>query len=216
MVDGYQLASQGVGLNERTPTTPQKNTPSEILRYPIKQIGDQDDYLKIQIIKYVAPGLGSIGENVFGLRTTEDALKQSGSIKNSIATIILPMPSNIQDNSSADWGSATMGPISAELAKGVSNTILSDSPGSTLFESFKNAGMNLTNIIKTGEGQKSVAAGFAAGAIQSLTGQGDIGQLVSRASGQAFNQNVELLFNGVNMRSAFNFTFDMVPRSKEE
>ena len=216
MVDGYQLASQGVRLNERTPTTPQKNTTSEILRYPIKQIGDQDDYLKIQIIKYVAPGLGSVGENIFGLRTTEDALKQSGSIKNSIATIILPMPSNIQDNSSADWGSATMGPISAELAKSAYNGILSDNFVSSLASSIGSALGGIERVIQTGEGQKSFAAGTAAAAIQAATGQGDIGQLVSRASGQAFNQNVELLFNGVNMRSAFNFTFDMVPRSKEE
>lgn len=214
MVDGYQLAYRGIDLSERTPTTPQKRGQSGILRYPIKQIGDQDDYLKIQIIKYVPPGIG--GERIFSLGTTEEALEKSGSIKNSIATIILPMPSNIQDDSSANWGSAEMNPVSTALAKAAYGTMLSKDPAMEIAQKIKTALGGIGDIINSGEGQKAVAASGAAAAIMAATGQGDINQLVSRASGQAFNQNVELLFSGVNMRSAFNFTFDMVPRSKEE
>ena len=214
MVDGYQLASQNIKLNERTPTTPQKNTSQEILRYPIKQIGNQDDYFKIQIIKYKPPSFQNTG--TFALKTTEDVLKQSESIKTSIATIILPMPSNIQDNSSADWGSATLDPASAALGRAAYNGVLSDQFLSSVANSIGSALGNVASLIKTGEGQKSFAAGTAAAGIKAVMGQGDITQIVSRETGQAFNQNVELLFNGVNMRPAFNFTFDLVPRSREE
>jgi hypothetical protein len=75
------------------------------LRYPIKNIGPQDDYFKIQVIKYEAPGLNLTGG--FALRTTEEALQQSGRIKVPEETIILPIPANIQDNNSADWTSGS-------------------------------------------------------------------------------------------------------------
>jgi hypothetical protein len=75
---------------------------------------------------------------------------------------------------------------------------------------------NINSAITSGEGQQAAAAGTAAAALASALGQGDVNQIISRATGQVFNQNVELLFNGVTMRPAFQFSFDMVPRSKEE
>ena len=40
-------------------------------------------------------------------------------------------------------------------------------------------------------------------------------QLLARQSGQIFNPNLELLFNGVTLRS-FSFSFKMTPRSAQE
>lgn len=45
---------------------------SEVLRYPMKYIGSQDDYFKIQVFKYQAPGLDLTGG--FALRTSEQLL----------------------------------------------------------------------------------------------------------------------------------------------
>ena len=42
-----------------------------------------------------------------------------------------------------------------------------------------------------------------------------LGGLLSRSSGQVVNQNLEMVFNGVTIRS-FNFGFDLTPRSKSE
>ena len=42
-----------------------------------------------------------------------------------------------------------------------------------------------------------------------------INQLLARESGQVFNPNMELLFNGPTLRN-FNFTFKMMPRSADE
>ena len=187
---------------------------AEQLRYPIKNIGPQDDYFKIQVVKYEAPGLDLTGG--FALRTTEEALQQSGSVKNSLATIILPMPANIQDNSAADWVSGNMNPIAASIANAASSGVLSSNLPASIAKSFGKFFENVGSAVGTGEGQQGVAAGAAAAGLQAALGQGDFNQIISRASGNVFNQNVELLFNGVTMRPAFQFSFDLVPRSEEE
>jgi len=187
---------------------------AEILRYPLSNIKDGDDYFKIQVIEYKAPGLELTGG--FGLRTTEQALIQSGNIKRSLATIILPMPATIQDNNAADWTPGTMNPLAGNLATAASDAVLSGNPIGSLAQSISKGFTNLTSALSTGEGQQAVSAATAAGALSAALGQGDINQIISRATGQVFNQNVELLFNGVTMRPAFQFSFDMVPRSQKE
>ncbi len=187
---------------------------AELLRYPIKNIGSQDDYFKIQVIEYKAPGLNLTGG--FALGTTEESLRQNATVKGSLATIILPMPATIQDSNAADWQSGTMNPIQANLGAAASNAIMSSNPFTSVLNSVKNFGADISGAMSTGEGQAGTAAGAAALAVQAALGQGNINSIISRATGQVFNENVELLFNGVTMRPAFNFTFDMVPRSKPE
>ena len=102
------------------------------LRYPIKNIGPQDDYLKIQILEYQAPGLNLTGG--FALGTTEQAL---GAVKNVIQTIILPMPANIQDNNAADWTTGTMNPLQAGFANAASSAVLAGNPFGSITESLK-------------------------------------------------------------------------------
>jgi hypothetical protein len=184
------------------------------LRYPLSNIGPQDDYFKIQVVEYTAPGLNLTGG--FAQRTTEEALQQSGSIKRSLATIILPMPATIQDNNAADWQSGTMNPIASYLGAEGLNAITGANPLSSLAGSVGKFFADVGAAAKTGEGQSGFAAGATAAAVQAALGQGDINAIISRATGQVFNENVELLFNGVTMRPAFNFTFDMVPRYKNE
>ena len=188
---------------------------AEQLRYPIKNIRNGDDYFKIQVIEYKAPGLNLTGG--FALRTTEQALQPPpGTVQKSLATIILPMPANIQDSNAASWTEGTMNPVTAGLAAGANAAVLSSNVAASLGESFTKLFKNIGAVASSGEGQQGIAAGTAAAAIQAATGQGDINGIISRAQGAVFNQNVELLFNGVSMRPAFQFSFDLVPRSEEE
>lgn len=187
---------------------------AELLRYPRNNIGPQDDYFKIQVLEYKAPGLGLQKQNSFALGTTEEALQES--IKTSRTTIILPMPANIQDNNGADWQSGTMNPIVGNLASAGAKAVLSSNLVGSLFKSGSKFFENIGGALSTGEGQSAAAAGAAAAGLQAALGQGNINQIISRATGQVFNENVELLFNGVTIRPAFNFTFDMVPRSTDE
>lgn len=184
------------------------------LRYPLSNIGPQDDYFKIQVLEYKAPGLNLTGG--FAQTTTEDALRQSGSIKNALATIILPMPATIQDNNGADWQSGTMNPIQSVMTTAGMDAIKSQNFLASLGGSVGKFFTDVGAAAQTGEGQSGLAAGAAAAAVQAALGQGNINSIISRATGQVFNENVELLFNGVTIRPAFNFTFDMVPRYKNE
>jgi len=185
-----------------------------ILRYPLNNIDKGDDYFKIQVIEYKAPSLNLTGG--FALSTTEDALRQSGNIQRPEAVIILPMPANIRDSNAADWVSGSMNPVVSGLAVAASSAVQSGNIGGSMQESILKGFSNLGAAINTGEGQKAVAAGTAAAALAAALGQGDTNQIISRATGMVFNQNVELLFNGVTLRPAFNFIFDLVPRSKKE
>lgn len=126
------------------------------------------------------------------------------------------MPATIQDNNAADWTPGTMNPVQAVMASGGAGAVLSENFLKALGGAGVKAFQNLGAAINTGEGQQATAAGAAAAAVQALTGQGDLNQTISRATGQVFNQNVELLFNGVSIRPAYQFSFDMVPRSQNE
>ena len=52
-------------------------------------------------------------------------------------------------------------------------------------------------------------------AVNALGANVTIGGLLARSSGQVINQNLEMVFGGVTIRS-FNFGWDLVPRSREE
>jgi hypothetical protein len=181
-------------------------------RYPVNNIRLGDDYFKIRVIEYVPPGLNLTGG--FAQRTTEQALNSS--VQKTLATVYLPMPANIQDNNSADWATGTMNPLTSYLGSAGLSAVES---GNVLGSIAGSVGQFFTDVgaaAQSGSGQKGLAGATAAAAVQAALGQGDINSIISRATGQVFNQNVELLFNGVTIRPAFSFTFDMTPRSEFE
>lgn len=188
---------------------------AQILRYPKASIGKNDDFLQIKVIEYKPPGLSAGSAGSFALGTTEQALQ--GSIQTPKSTIILPMPQSVADSNSANWGENT---LNAALAAGIvagKETIESGdfiggamSKGQELFSKFQGA-------FTSGTGQKTSSSVFSKLAVQALTGQdANITGLISRETGAVVNQNVEMLFQGVNIRPGFQFSFDLIPRSKEE
>ena len=188
---------------------------AQILRYPKASIGKNDDFLQIKVIEYKPPGLSAGSAGSFALGTTEQALQ--GSIQNPKSTIILPMPQSVADSNSANWGENT---LNAALAAGIvagKNVVEGEDPFSSIMKEggdlFRKAGAALA----TGTGQKTASSVFSKLAIQALTGQDTtITGLISRETGAIVNQNVEMLFQGVNIRTAFQFTFDLIPRSQGE
>ncbi len=188
---------------------------AQILRYPKASIGKNDDFLQIDVVEYKPPGLSAGSAGSFALGTTEQALQ--GSIQTPKSSIILPMPQSVADSNSANWGENT---LNAALAAGIvagKETIESGdfvggamSKGQELFSKFQGA-------FTSGTGQKTASSVFSKLAVQALTGQdANITGLISRETGTVVNQNVEMLFQGVNIRTAFQFTFDLIPRSQSE
>jgi hypothetical protein len=188
---------------------------AQILRYPKASIGKNDDFLQIDVIEYKPPGLSAGTAGSFALGTTEQALQ--GSIASPKSTIILPMPQSVADSNSANWGENT---LNAALAAGIiagKNVIEGENPFSEIRSQgtklFQQAGATFTS----GTGQKTASTIFSKLAVQALTGQdANISGLISRETGAVVNQNVEMLFQGVNIRTAFQFTFDLIPRSQSE
>ena len=184
------------------------------MRYPTDMIDSSMDYFKIEILKNIKQGggFGSISALSSGSRAAQisDQYANEGARK----TIILPIPGNIQDNNGAQWGENKLNDFAAAALGIVGSVVESDN--------LKDIPGNVTkkmNELQSGGGGSDVAnyakMVAATTAVNALGANVTIGGLLSRSSGQVINQNLEMVFGGVTIRS-FNFGWDLVPRSREE
>ena len=182
------------------------------LRYPQKSIGKDDDYLEIGVIKYVPPGLET-GTNNLKLSTgTEKNSKQKAE-----QTIQLPIPSNIGDTNQVDWGNGdSLNPLAAAGVEAAGSILKSKGFGEGTIDAIKNLGTTGMQVLTQGGGQDLVINAFSSALVNSVAnGSVNPTALLSRASGQVLNPNLELLFSGVNLRT-FQFDFDFAPRDEKE
>ena len=186
----------------------------KLMRYPTDMIDSSMDYFKIEILKNIKQGggFGSISALSSGSRAAQisDQYANEGARK----TIILPIPGNIQDNNGAQWGENKLNDFAAAALGIVGSVVESDN--------LKDIPGNVTkkmNELQSGGGGSDVAnyakMVAATTAVNALGANVTIGGLLSRSSGQVINQNLEMVFGGVTIRS-FNFGWDLVPRSREE
>tara|TARA_B100000287_G_scaffold414589_1_gene447313 strand:- start:4800 stop:5714 length:915 start_codon:yes stop_codon:yes gene_type:complete len=196
----------------------------KLMRYPTDMIDSSMDYFKIEILKNIKAGGGISGlagdggslSQLSGDTGSKRAAQISDQYTDKPAekTIILPIPQNIQDNNGAQWGENKLNDFSAAALGIVGGAINADSieeVGTSVTDNFKK--------LKEGGGGSDVAnyakMVAATTAVNALGANVTIGGLLSRASGQVINQNLEMVFSGVTIRS-FNFGWDLVPRSREE
>ena len=185
---------------------------AESYRYPLTKLEKSDDYLLIQILDYKAPGIQT-ATGTLALRTAEDAMRELGSFKNPKYSIILPIPEDIADSVSASWGDSPgsqLNPLAANAAEGISNIMQAGGDLNAMGKQVTNFIGDIGKLATSGGGQQALNAGLAAAAINI-----NPSELISRATGQVINQNNELLFNSVTLRS-FQFTFNFAPRSIKE
>ena len=221
-----------------------KSYKKKTLSYPIARRNDsKTDYLKIEIADYQAPKLNlpafqdSKGKEITSKNITDDtvvsgivgggeegsfALTQ-GSTSNNFSgkrklkqikyEISLPMPRNITDTTGVQYGEASLNPIEAaglavgsELIQGNIDNLKS------AFGSVMTQGGQELNDPET---QRAIAAALSGTAIGALGGNVNANQVISRASGQILNPNLELLFQGVGLR-VFPFQFQFFPRNSQE
>jgi hypothetical protein len=180
------------------------------LRYPQKSIGKDDDYLEIGVIKYVPPGLET-GTNNLKLQTgTEKNSKQKAE-----KTIQLPIPSNIGDTNQVNWGDDSLNPLAAFGAEQAGKVLNSGNFGKGLVDAAREIGNTGREIATKGGGQDLITKYFQSKLVNELGANTSPEGLLSRASGNVLNPNLELLFQGVNLRS-FAFDFDFAPRDEKE
>ena len=149
--------------------------------------------------------------------TTQSFLANKSKLRKNQRTIYLPIPQQISDSLRVEYAEDRLSPVAA-AAVATANEILSADGGSIArvrdfvgrvtsgqykFEGIDSAGMN------------SLKTGLAASAIRSLGMNVSAQGLISRASGQVLQSNLELLFSGMALRT-FPFIFDFAPRDEKE
>ncbi len=199
-------------------------------RYPLEALTETTDYLQFTIVEYqptkeVTGGslVGSPGSRRIGPQGTKDKAKKI------LGSIILQMPSNIQDGNAVDYGESKMNTLMGAAAGAIGSVInktgeavgegLSNNP-----EGAKQSMAELSGDLKKTLGADSslmdAAAQFTtakatSAALGALGANVSAADLLARQTGQIFNPNMELLFNGPTLRS-FSFSFKMTPRSPSE
>ena len=165
---------------------------SKSLCYPTSLRRTQQDTLRISVLKYNPKEMKGLGF----------AKRKSGK---TIGAVTLPVPGGVQDGNKAGWGSGTMNPVQIATSDAVKSFLGkggADAAGDSLQKSLEQAGKNM-GAVKTG-----LAAMFT----ENLTGAQDI---LARTEGAVINPNMELLFQGPQMR-AFAFNWRLSPRDERE
>ena len=182
----------------------------EPLRYPLKKLEQFDDYLFIEVLDYQPPGFGLQSSSSFALNTSDQTYaNNAGKV---LESVILPMPDNIQDMNGANWGKSEMGPINANFMSAISQGIREPNK---IDEIAKDSLKKTIDTLNSGTGQNAITMGIAAAILNRARGE-QLGGVLERGLGITFNQNVELVFNSVELRQGFTFNFNMFPRSKKE
>ena len=210
---------------------------SNILRYPYEALSSATDYLQMDILEYVP-----VAKNSQNTNGANSLVSSPGSRRNSLnnrvgyrsiggltnrvlkdgGTILLQIPSQVQDGNSASYGDSRMNGLVAAAAQGATD-IMSSIKLDDLGGSIQEVGAKLAETKNTAlqgaggvEGIKDITTKFLTSkAVGALGGNVSVNQLLARQSGEIFNPNMELLFNGPTLRS-FRFSFKMTPRSSAE
>ncbi len=167
--------------------------------YPETLRQNEQDVIKFTILKYQPKGFKARENTLdfFGERNIFKGRKPVG-------TVILPIPANIGDSNSCDWGEDSMTAIQAAVAniglEFLTGTNLAEQIGAT------------TKGVQANKDQIKEVLGAAV--VEAATG-GQGGALLSRTKGVIMNPNMELLFKKPQLRP-FTFTFKLAPRSRKE
>ena len=163
------------------------------------------------------------GVNTSGFKAISEATGSNANrknLKNPKHTIVLPIPQQLSDISAIDWTDGKLNPIEAYGLAATSTIIqkggrgIADA-GKAAKDIVTQLGSSLGQAANDPNIQNALVAAISGQAVGALGGNVSGSSIVARATGQVFNPNLELLFNGVNLR-VFPFTFEFFPRNREE
>ena len=210
-----------------------------VLRYPAEALTEHTDYLQIDIERYEAIGdnyitsTGSSNRYVIGTakqnragKTPSKKLAKKPLIN--LGSILLPIPSNIEDSNNVVYGDSSLNGLAAAGVSAVETgmTTLGQAIAGTGKVDLAAIKSDISNKIEAGlgGGDKETALATAGDIVtkkliseavnifgQNVTTQ----QLLSRNTGEILNPNMELLFSDVTVRN-FRFNFKLTPRNPKE
>tara|TARA_Y100000296_G_C5133510_1_gene236889 strand:+ start:68 stop:1213 length:1146 start_codon:yes stop_codon:yes gene_type:complete len=236
-----------------TPSSPsRKELDGQILRYPFEALTQETDYLQIDIRQYESVAARTEGSLVSRGRSIRrnapfnenaasgspfvsltdgrvDSLqeaKKKSKIISGQGSIILPIPSNIQDSNSVSFSSGNLDGVTAqvfgEIQKNIDLAGTAFTGDASTFKQealgilAKSVGGSIVSVLRNEAFQSALQADLQAQAANMIMGGSLTRDAVfARTRGEILNQNVELLFNGVTIRS-FKFSFKLTPRGPKE
>ena len=212
-----------------------------VLRYPAEALTEHTDYLQIDIEKYEAIGsnyitsTGSSGRYVIGNAkqnraggTTSKKLSKKPLIN--AGTILLPIPSNIEDSNNVVYGDSSLNGLAAAGVSSVEAGMVglgaflgSGGTDKIDFTALKDQVSNrLTAGLGGGDKEAAMATAtdvitkkLISEAVNIFGANVTTQQLLARSSGEILNPNMELLFSDVTVRN-FRFNFKLTPRNPKE
>ena len=132
--------------------------------------------------------------------------------------IELPIPQDLTDSNSVTWGEDRVNAL--ELAAlNVAQGAMAGNLGEGAVEAAQlavtalNTGVNIPTL--SGDTQDAVRAALSGAAIGALGSNVSAKSVIARSTGQILNNNLELLFQGVNLRS-FPYSITFSPRDPKE
>ena len=171
------------------------------LKYP-KDMNGSQDFMMFTLLEYKPKDLLS-GDSLGTGERARVGFNKDGGGRKILGTCSLPIQSGIKDTNAADWGENKMNAMqlaTAEIALGATEG--TDAAGGALDK--------VANVLGENSGvAKEAIQQFFAGKMTGTTG------LFARTKGATINPNLELLFNGPQLRP-FSFQFRLSPRNKEE
>ena len=215
----FEPPGEGAGA-KITPTNLFKQDPTtkEISVYSQK---DRADIIAKETVITGLDGKPYTGKEKPGLKfTTTDANSRMSKDANRLMKymIELPIPQDLTDSNSISWGDDRVNAV--ELA---GLAVAQGAMGSDVGEAARTSAQAAVTALQTGieipglnaDTQKAVQAALSGAAIGALGSNVSPQSVISRSTGQILNNNLELLFKGVNLRS-FPYSITFSPRGPRE
>jgi len=217
-VTGTTVTSSSTAAASGTVSTPREFrsefvTPRGASRYswyPSDLQTTKQDRIKFEM--FAAGSRVTPGGSGIDISSSSSRLGAFGSVPSGerLGTVFLGIQGNISDSNSVDWSGATMNPIQASLA-------------ARSIEAMKNPTENVANLLGRltssilNDAKRALGNKNTINNLQILLAQEAVQAqgLLSRLSGQVANPNLELLFNGPQLRP-FTFNFRLTPRNTSE
>ena len=175
-------------------------------RYPLNQKDtDNFDYLRITCYDY-EPGLmqGS-SNNAFKLDDIDNRIKKRRGV------VSLPIQPGISESNSVNWGDDQLSPLQIAGAQIAGKALDAGS------NAFSGQGFDISGLIDSVAGTGAAALGaLDENLIKAYFAQQAIGaNIIGRSTGLTINNNLEVLFNGPQLRT-FNYNYRFTPREPKE
>jgi hypothetical protein len=155
------------------------------------------DFMKIDMMAYQARSLQQ------GIKKGTLGLSERSLDRTTLGSVILPIPGAINDSQQVKWNEDSINPFQLAVAN-IALTMIEQDIGSGIDV----ASSAVQTALNTPDTKKALGTYIGGMASQSQN-------LLQRTTGAVMNPNMELLFNGPQLRN-FSFAFTLAPRNKKE